>query len=283
MPLREIILGTPPTGVGGDTPRAASIKINAMMQEIYRDLPSTDTPVPVSRGGTGSKDAPTARSALGLVPVTSPLDFTAGRLLTVGYGGRNGGLAQLMPAATSLNTLLDSVLYALNSAYTDGPSWFNGQAIFVENAVHGKGASGYLVQECWSIVNPMLRAVRALVAGVFTAWDTQLPITGSNANGTYVMLPGGVLESFVYATSTQTFPATNRYNATWTFPMAFVGAPPVVHASGAGRLGGVIQSCSFQVYGPTLTGAVCAIQQTGGGNLDDVRDLAFRAIGRWKL
>lgn len=35
MARQEIVLGTPPTGLGGDPPRVASMKINAMTQELY--------------------------------------------------------------------------------------------------------------------------------------------------------------------------------------------------------------------------------------------------------
>ena len=35
MARQEIILGTPPTGLGGDPPRVASMKINVMTQELY--------------------------------------------------------------------------------------------------------------------------------------------------------------------------------------------------------------------------------------------------------
>ena len=35
MARQEIILGTPPTGLGGDPPRVASQKINLMTQELY--------------------------------------------------------------------------------------------------------------------------------------------------------------------------------------------------------------------------------------------------------
>jgi len=35
MARQEIILGTPPQGIGGDTPRAANMKINAMTTELY--------------------------------------------------------------------------------------------------------------------------------------------------------------------------------------------------------------------------------------------------------
>ncbi|UHH31383.1 hypothetical protein LUW10_06035 [Pseudomonas veronii] len=53
MVRQEIILGTPPTGLGGDTPRVASSKINAMTLEIYQGIGTTDAPLPVSRGGNG--------------------------------------------------------------------------------------------------------------------------------------------------------------------------------------------------------------------------------------
>ena len=35
MAWQEIILGTPPTGLGGDPPRVASKKINFMTRELY--------------------------------------------------------------------------------------------------------------------------------------------------------------------------------------------------------------------------------------------------------
>ncbi|MBD8090994.1 hypothetical protein IFT48_13410 [Pseudomonas fluorescens] len=38
MARQEIILGAPPQGIGGDPPRTASTKINAMTQEIYDRL-----------------------------------------------------------------------------------------------------------------------------------------------------------------------------------------------------------------------------------------------------
>ncbi|AVE07461.1 hypothetical protein CYL20_23825 [Pseudomonas palleroniana] len=35
MSRQEIDLGTRPAGIGGDTPRSANVKINAMTQELY--------------------------------------------------------------------------------------------------------------------------------------------------------------------------------------------------------------------------------------------------------
>lgn len=66
MARAEIILGTPPQGIGGDSPRAANTKINAMTQEIYENLPTASAPLPVNKGGTGAKTPADARSNLGL-------------------------------------------------------------------------------------------------------------------------------------------------------------------------------------------------------------------------
>lgn len=68
MARQEIILGTPPTGLGGDTPRVASSKINAMTTELY------------------ARNAQLG-SASNANIVTSPTDTTNGRVLVVGYRG----------------------------------------------------------------------------------------------------------------------------------------------------------------------------------------------------
>lgn len=71
MPRQEIILGTPPTGLGGDPPRVASMKINAMTLELYdktNNLGSvaSENVVPVEKGGTGGITQAAARTGLGL-------------------------------------------------------------------------------------------------------------------------------------------------------------------------------------------------------------------------
>ncbi|MGX5797338.1 pyocin knob domain-containing protein [Pseudomonas sp. E2-15] len=48
MARQEIILGAPPQGLGGDPPRTASMKINAMTQELYQWLDAT------TKGGWGA-------------------------------------------------------------------------------------------------------------------------------------------------------------------------------------------------------------------------------------
>ena len=66
MARQEIILGTAPTGLGGDPPRTASQKINFMTQELYEGLPTTAAPLPIAKGGTGGKTPEAARTGLGL-------------------------------------------------------------------------------------------------------------------------------------------------------------------------------------------------------------------------
>ena len=92
MARQEIILGTPPTGLGGDPPRVASIKINDMTQELYDNATSlgetvkdfdevisaldeklktlgsvsSENVVPIEKGGTGGTTQALARSGLGL-------------------------------------------------------------------------------------------------------------------------------------------------------------------------------------------------------------------------
>jgi hypothetical protein len=59
MARSEIILGTPPKGIGGDPPRVASQKINAMTLELYQGLGTPEAPLPAIRGGTGHKQGMT--------------------------------------------------------------------------------------------------------------------------------------------------------------------------------------------------------------------------------
>ncbi|WP_155290728.1 hypothetical protein [Pseudomonas chlororaphis] len=60
MSKQTINLGTAPTGVGGDTPRSANIKIISNFDELYAALGGAGSPValpvalPVANGGTGN-------------------------------------------------------------------------------------------------------------------------------------------------------------------------------------------------------------------------------------
>ncbi|MBC3255615.1 hypothetical protein HU733_08935 [Pseudomonas paralactis] len=68
MARQEINIGAAPTGVGGDTPRSASIKINAMTQELF------------------ARQAQLGTAATQNV-VTGSDDFTPGRVSMMGHAG----------------------------------------------------------------------------------------------------------------------------------------------------------------------------------------------------
>ena len=99
MAKQTINQGTAPTGVGGDTFRTGSAKLQANDNELYdfiggaantTTLPSA---LPLTKGGTGATTAATARTNLGLGPAatatltTSKTDLTLGRVLKVGDFG----------------------------------------------------------------------------------------------------------------------------------------------------------------------------------------------------
>lgn len=165
MARQEIILGTPPQGLGGDPPRTASTKINAMTAELY-----------------AAKE--------GLVKVAAINDFAAGKILTTGYAGRNGGVAIVKGNGTVLGDLRDAALYACNGSYTDNPPWITG-AIFLENDVHGFGSNGYATQRIWSLLNPGINATRCLVNGTYTQWVQD--ITTNSAEADPALNTGGLI------------------------------------------------------------------------------------------
>lgn len=335
----------------------------------------------------------TGAGAMSLAAIAASIDdATAGRLLTVGYAGRNGGVAMVMGNGTVIGNLKGAMLYACNATYTDGPPWITG-AVFVENDVHGTGAQGYAVQRVWSIVNPLLKGVRCRVSGVYTDWQRELfvgdfgigsqavplisdyaadikpgfyfsygashaqaPIGGPlgsgggavgivalqginnvgyksflavsqsggagtlfigskvsagapawnravtqesaildpalntggvvfygfNSNGMYAKHANGVLECWMYNSPSIDLTAATRQQLNWNFPATFVGTVPYVTSGGAGRLDGVIVPCTWQTYGQSLSACTAAVQRPDGLMINNIRDLAWYAKGRWK-
>ena len=99
MARQEIILGTSPTGLGGDPPRTASQKINFMTKELYASVESMGT------------------AATRNVQVNA-LDNSAGKLLGPGAFGLGGGSAH----ASDLFALPGSGFYYSNpSGGTQNP------------------------------------------------------------------------------------------------------------------------------------------------------------------
>lgn len=140
MARQEIILGTAPTGLGGDPPRTASTKINAMTTELYGTTP-------VARGGTGATTTGDARTNLGLASgatatvAVGTQDQSVGRLLKVGDYGIGGGAPTAVDNIDNMYAVLKGKSYAISTTAGTKPTGIgmldvisggNGDAIYQE-------------------------------------------------------------------------------------------------------------------------------------------------------
>lgn len=114
MARQEIILGTPPTGLGGDTPRVASSKINAMTTELY------------------------ARNAQLGSASNANIGTTPGQVMAVGMGGLYGlpnGVAQMLSLYTMSGRSLEMGQYGpVNGANAPGSVSAYGLALGLQGA-----------------------------------------------------------------------------------------------------------------------------------------------------
>lgn len=121
MARQEIILGTPPTGLGGDTPRVANSKINAMTSELYQGIGTPTSPLPVSKGGTGGSTKAAAQVALGLgTAATLNTGRSAGNVPTMEMIGIASGTSPV-PWTAEIKAGID------NTVFTSSDSGLNPQ------------------------------------------------------------------------------------------------------------------------------------------------------------
>lgn len=240
MARQEIILGTAPTGLGGDPPRTASTKINAMTTELYGVTNSLKT--------ASTKDAQTSKT-----------DNTNGRLLLVGAFGGNGGSSILMSSSSDANDLSVSGVYLFSSGGVNLPA----AAPFPHITVTTAGP-GYSFQSAKSSTTAS-SAIRMQFNGVFTPWYTNYTTlnavssvtsggiveSGSNANGTYTKWADGTMQASLViskpAINTNVafgplYYANDQVAAT-NYPAAFISAPEVSVFITSIGYGGVSQGC----------------------------------------
>lgn len=144
MARQEIDLGTRPAGVGGDTPRSANVKINAMTQELYSRVEALGT-------------AATATLT------TGPDDHTVGRVVRVGDFGVGG---YNMLAQADLDVVRSvGTYYSVSGLHT--PTGVNGWLTVNEAGI------GYTMQE-YVVVTDGSKWVRVEVLGVWQPWQKVL-------------------------------------------------------------------------------------------------------------
>lgn len=144
MSRQEIDLGTRPSGVGGDTPRSANFKINAMTQELYSRMDALG-------------------SAASGILTTSADDHTPGRVVRVGDFGV--GAYNPLPEADLDGVRKAGTYYSISGLHT--PTGQNGWL-----TVNEAGA-GYTMQE-YFVVNDASKWIRVEVVGVWQPWQKVL-------------------------------------------------------------------------------------------------------------
>lgn len=214
MARQEIILGTAPTGLGGDPPRTASQKINFMMQELYDEN--------AALGTAAKRDVQ-----------TSSLDATAGRVLVVGAFGIGLQSSPALPGGNA-NTSPPGGTYFTGSAWTG--------SIYTGTNANNQG---YLIVSPWSLLTyakqqwssintPAGSFERYLVAGVWSDWFrvyTSATATGlianggiiergATGNGEYAKFFDGSVECWFNVALTPT--ANTELVTTWTLPTQVV-------------------------------------------------------------
>lgn len=131
--------------------------------------------LPISKGGTGATTQADARTALGLVPTTSRIDTTAGRMVKVGDFGRNGGANIVQAANVDANALTVPASYVFNGGGINVPESAYLDVINHAAAGYSKQfATGLLTDNCYT---------RVQNNGNFGAWRQFVtrPISGAIA------------------------------------------------------------------------------------------------------
>ena len=246
-------------------------------------------PLQVAKGGTGATTQSGARGNLGLVPITSQTDTTAGRLLTPGAFGIGAALpGGLVTGATGIRDLPAGTAFGHigGTAPGDAPSAAQGAGIVI-------GSQQAIRLEIWSRVQAGTGKDRLYLRtyasnGETNGW-TEIynqrsilgPVSqsggvptgaqfqyGSNANGEFLRFPDGTQLCW-HALSSNT-----GGNTFWTYPAAFSVTP---RASATPIVDGAARISTFSAIGASSLGF--SIWNIAGSRV--AASTSLIAVGRW--
>lgn len=279
MARQEIILGTAPNGLGGDPPRTASTKINAMTQELYS--------VTSTLGSAATRAVQTTMKA------------GTNELLVAGFNGigvsrdlRNtiyvsGQPADLFSTGTCIG-FADGGALGIPGMSSGSYGVLHSNAQWVD-ATAGSGISqtfeGGLVT--WRRYPASATAWRAWeqVGGVVTGSVAAGAIMerGSTSSGQWTRFANGLLTCWTQSISA-TFTNSSTLSATWVFPSQFLVAPTVTASLGGGDVA-VLKNINGP-HGLGRTQAQCILQVLSRGEFvsSDASGVIIQAtaIGWWK-
>lgn len=262
MARQEIILGTAPTGLGGDPPRTASTKINAMTTELYAN---------VAAQGTASKANLQTNSIAGRNDV-----LVAGSN-GIGYWRDLRSTAYLTGTPRDLSGSGTTIGFG-DAGVLGIPGYSTGTYGVLHSNVHFIDPSGApAMSQTFEMHTETWRRI-ALTLDTWNTWvlvggRTQYVSTNDGEAWLYAdgsMMATANLEGGTFAVSVPTF-------RTWTYPRAFVGtAPKVLVTMSRSALDTV--GIYARTYNPGLVSVQMAHSQTAQAGCTFV----CLAIGRWK-
>ncbi|AOA04627.1 hypothetical protein [Pseudomonas sp. TMW 2.1634] len=275
MARQEIILGTPPTGLGGDPPRTASMKINAMTQELYDKNAALGTAA--SADMTTSRDDPTPGrvNKTGDYGIGLPL---SGRIITsraFPIGKACGVSFDYLTGQDRPPSSTDGALMTLT--YND-EFYFQTYFDWRLGDLHTISKATPTTAQVWRKFYNNDNALGLVSNGALLEF-------GSNANGDYARFASGVQICWRTSIAPELVNSSN-IGATWNFPMPFLaGALPnimVNFASGELAVRKLFNGPGAAVRSPfTCLASVWSQGAFGHADLDGV-SFSLVAIGRWK-
>lgn len=268
MARQEIILGIPPKGEGGDPPRTASMKINAMTEEVYDKLSALGT----------AAEASVTRSST---------DTTAGRVTKVGDFGLGSNAA---PAASGFNAIPASGDWSFNPS-TPNVDLVGGNYGIIQHGAYEISTGNWVqliqkMHEPRAYIRGSINGSVSATAELFSSFNAQYDPQLSGGLMSSAVVNGWLVEKFLNGTAivsgtyiTATLPASTQSTVTFAIPSIFVGEVltcPLVT---------LIPRSNSDCYATNAfmtNGTTTVAVYIRNGVTAQVFDLRVKIVGRWK-